>query len=190
MVQHTLIPRTATLLGLTVSRASFTSRHIKRICNLAKLELSKLYSLQGLNSKCKKILVNSLIISRLTYPITPLNTASLSGITKLQSIQNRALKFILKARWQDMLTAKELHIRSKMTPLNQIIHRRSKDVWDKIMSGTAADLNIATEIIRIPYSAPKKRFPSSYERSRKRLPPPIYTGHTILNPNIISYYAS
>ena len=179
---------TTKILGLTISKSSFTAHHIKQTKGIIGNEMVKLYSLKGLNFHSKKVLVNSLIISRLTYPVTPLNTVSMSNMVTLQTAQNKALKFLLDLKWQDMVTAEEMHHRAELKPINQVIHNRAKIMWEKITSGQAADANIAREITNIPYTEPKKFFPSSYNRSLKPEPPPMYTSKDTRNPQIKLYH--
>merc|ERR1711895_205199 len=110
------------------------------------------------------------------------------GLTKLQAIQNKCIKFLLKINWRDMLPASELHRRARLKPINQVIHHRAKVLWEKITEGSAADKDTCRDILRIPYTAPKKHFPSSHERSLKPEPPPIYSKRDAIAQRVKDYY--
>ena len=102
--------------------------------------MSNLYSLRGLDPRSKLILVKTLIIPILTYPVTPLNTASAHGMVSLQKVLNRGLRFVYNTNWQSMTSSKSLHLRARVLPINQTIHNRAMQVWDKIKNGIAADV--------------------------------------------------
>ena len=134
------------------------------------------------------MIFNAMILPCLFYLVAPLNAASITGLLKLQSVQNKAIKFLLNTNWSDMERASELHTRAKFKPVNQILHNRAKALWDKITEGTAADKDICREILRIPYTAPKTHFPSSYERALKPEPPPIYTNRDAVTQRVKDHY--
>ena len=81
-----------------------------------------------------------------------------------------------------------LHDRANMLPINQLIYHRSKDIWDKISSGTAGDVNSFQEITSIEMVRPHCNFPSSYLRSQMGEPPPIFTGADGSSPTVKAYY--
>ena len=94
---------TTKILGLRVSRCSFSSAHIKTASSKAKNILTKCYSLQGLDTEVKIILYKMLIMPILTYPVMPLNTAPKRSMVTLQRDQNKALAFIYHSRWPNSL---------------------------------------------------------------------------------------
>ena len=132
--------------------------------------------------------MKALIIPTLVYPVTPLNSAPITGVLDLQRVLNKALKFVFNARYPDLVTMRELHTRAKLKPINQILHNRAKATWDKIESGTAGDPDMFNRIKRIPIVKPHFNFPSSYRRTLKEEPPPIYTKEDIYLIEVQNYY--
>ena len=64
-------------------------------------------------------------------------------------------------------TARDLHARSRLKPLNHLVYHRGRRMWDKILEGTAADQGYATTLINnADYTNPHSWYPSSYDRSR------------------------
>ena len=151
--------------------------------------VKKLYVFRELNTKAKLHLVKALVIPSLTYPVTPLNTSSITGMLTLQRVLNKALFFVYDIRWPtNIATAKSLHERARLKPINQIIHNRAKSTWDKIRNGTAADPTVSDFITSLAYENPNTRYPSSMVRADKDEPPPIYTVNDTRSPEIIEYY--
>ena len=167
-------PASTKILGLNITRYSFTAQHIKQIYGAAKLTLSKLRALHNLDIKSKLTLIKTLIFSKLSYPVTPLNTASPSGFASLQAVQNKALRFAYNINWRDRITSKNLHIRAKLDPINITIHNRAKETWEKIAAGTAAHPSVYERVSGINISQPKRNYPSSLQRALKPIPPPIF----------------
>ena len=111
-------------------------------------------------------------------------------IIKLQRVLNKALKFVFNAFWPNVITARALHIRAKIKPINQILHNRASKIWSKIEDGTAGDINSFNSIKNLPFPRPHHNFPSSYLRSKKDEPPPIYTKNDCHSAEVIAYYNS
>ena len=149
-----------------------------------------MYSLQGLDAEVKLILYKMLIMPLITYPVTPLNAASMSGMLKLQTVQNKALNFVYNTGWPNVVTSKNLHLRAGLDPINQVIHRRASSIWDKIEAGIAADRDSFIRISSIPYINPHRLFPSSLVRARKPEPPPIFTQDDTFSPQINDYFGN
>ena len=161
------------ILGLYLTANSFTATHVTELHKKADSIISMLYCMGNLDAKAKIHIVKALVISTLTYPDTVLLTCSPSGFHTLQKALNRALKWVYDIRYPTVIKARDLHLRAEMKPLNQIIYQRGRNMWDKIMDGTAADQIYATELIqRDDFTNPHSFFPSSYDRSRLAEPPP------------------
>ena len=133
-------------------------------------------------------MVKSLILPTLTYPVTPLNSASRSSIINLQRVQNKALNFIYDVRWPMRDTARSMHTRASMQPLNQVIHNRVCTVWSKIEGGISADYETFRKITEFRYIRPHQWFPSSFLRTRKEVPPAIYTLANMRSHQVREYY--
>ena len=190
ILRYDVLARGATtkILGLNITRTSFTARHADLCAERASAIISAMYCLQGLDFKGKIHLVKALIVPLINYPAAPLNSISLTGVLQLQSILNKGLNFVYKNRWPNLRTAKSLHERARIIPINQTIHHRAVKIWDKIEAHTAADEAVVDKILNLPLVHPHCHFPSSYVRARKDEPPPLYTHGDRHNPGIAQYY--
>lgn len=124
---------TAKLLGLTIKKTGISS-HLKQKKILANLTLQKLKRFNKLNAKTKLHLYKALVLPILEYPAIPLNTLKKSNWSDIQTIQNRAL------RWVDNLippynkNSEDLHRHYKILPLNIRNFYRSQTLWNNISS--------------------------------------------------------
>lgn len=174
---------------VALQRTSLVKKHVKTSAQIANSYLLNFNRLQGLDLRGRKLLVKSLIIPTLTYPCTILTTAAFSNILKLQRICNKALKFVLKARYPEIHTAKSLHVRSKIRPINKTIHNRSQKMWAKIIEGRASDPLAYGAISQIELVKAAYHFPSSEIFSRQEEPPPIFTNDCRMKPRVQRYYS-
>ena len=90
---------------------------------------------------------------------------SMHSIIKLQRVLNKALEFVFNVFWPNFTTARALHTRAKIKPINQILHNRAKKIWSKIEDGTAGDPTTFDSIKNLPFPNPNCNFPYSYLRS-------------------------
>ncbi len=58
----------------------------------------------------------------IVYPIIPLVTISNKNIRKLQSLQNKALRFVYNQRYPYTLSIEQLHKLAILKPVNKIFH--------------------------------------------------------------------
>ena len=95
---------------------------------------------------------------------------------KLQSIQSRALKWVLNIRWYDFMSNKKIHEKLNVRALNQELYWRARKTWDNIKDNNAADLDAYQTLMSMPYYSEKQKadFPSSYEIAMGPEPRPIY----------------
>ena len=82
--------------------------------------------------KIKIHLVKALILPIIDYPPIPIHTMSKHQITKLQKIQNRALRFATNQRHPYTMTTQQIHTHTKTTPLNIRLHNRAKAIWERL----------------------------------------------------------
>ncbi len=66
----------------------------------------------------------------LLYPIIPLITKSNKYIQKLQSLQNKALRFVYNQRYPYSLSIEKLHELAILKPVNIILHERTQKKWE------------------------------------------------------------
>ena len=109
-------------------------------------------------------------------------------MVSLQKVLNRGLRFVYNTNWQSMTSSKSLHLRARVLPINQTIHNRAVQVWDKIKNGIAADVETFRSITSLDYNKPNSKFPSSYTRAQRAEPPPIYTYNDTRSQQVIRYY--
>lgn len=120
-----------TMLGLKISNRGYTT-HITARVGQAKDALVKLYRFRDLDCKIKLHLVKALILPVLTYPPIPLHTMSRTAISRLQKVQNAALRFVYNTRWDEFRTSESLHELASLPALNVSLHRLATKVWEKL----------------------------------------------------------
>ena len=169
------------MLGLKIHHRTFVRMHVKYQCNKANAELANIRRCcKGLDKPAKMNIIRAKIIPLLLYPPIPLHLASVLHMGKLQAIQNKALNFVYGLdRTTDRTTAKQLHMRKpQIDPINVVLHRRAKRIWEEIEEGKSADktqFDLIKEMTITPNTT-SKLFPSSYLAAiHKDEPRPMYT---------------
>ena len=117
----------------------------------------------------------TLVSTKLTYPCTPLNACKRSHLARLQVAYNSGLRFVFQKRYPETPTAKSLHEKAGVDPINVILYDRGKKTWDKIEAGIAGDVETCNNIKDTEIRYPHSWFPSSLNRARRDPPPPLYT---------------
>ncbi len=118
------------LLGLNISTQGFVN-HITRTINIGKGILSQLRRFSGLTPKIQTTLVKTLLIPVITNPSIPLCMASKTPKKKMQTIPNKAVRFI-HCNEQQQLNTDDLHIKYGITPLNILNYQRALNTWETI----------------------------------------------------------
>ncbi|KAF2361274.1 hypothetical protein FHG87_007967 [Trinorchestia longiramus] len=140
----------------------------------AQNNLSRLYRFKHMHPDTKRKLYLAYVRSALIYPAIPLHTLSPSSISKLQSVQNKATRFITNAEWHDFNTSAQLHRQTKLTPINTLLHEHAKKIWTNIEQmhpQLYLHLTSPQETRQIPHRA----FPSSKTKILGPPPTPKYT---------------
>lgn len=162
-----------TLLGLTISRSGYAS-HINKRCDHARTTLGKLYRFRTMPTKLKLHLVKTLIIPILEHPPVPTHTLSKTQISKLQKVQNKALRFATNQFYASTLTNEQIHINTNTFPINIRLHLQATRIWARI-----ALLNLPLHT-HLTNNLPNiERFNHSFPSSLRRLqsdshPEPCY----------------
>ena len=164
------------LLGLTITKTSFTLSHIAVQAHKAKTALTSIRRFYSLPIDQKLQLVKTIVFPYLTYPPIPLHIAAKSNLIKLQSVQSMALKWVLNIKWYDLISNEKIHKKLKVRPLNQELHWRARKTWENIAENNAADINAFQTLMELPYDRAKLKagFPSSYDIAMGPEPEPIY----------------
>ena len=112
------------VLGVTFDKNLCFLQHITTKVGLAKNTLSNLSRFRGSSARTKMHLYKALIRPVLTYCPLVASLIAKTNHIKLQTIQNKALRFVLDTRWYDFRTAQSLHEECNLPPLNITIHNR------------------------------------------------------------------
>ena len=116
-----------TSLGLTISNGYIS--HVKSRKIKADVALNKIYRLKGLPENIKIHLVKALILPIIQYPPIPLHAISDNQLSKLQKIQNKALRFATNQYYPYTMTTEEIHMHTNTKPLNTFLHEQAQKIW-------------------------------------------------------------
>ncbi len=132
-IEGKLIPYSnkANILGLKLSNQGY-GKHVADIANKASLALKTVRKFDKLNTKIKLHLVKACVLPILTYPTYALNALSRNQKLSLQIIQNKAIRFAHGEYYPYTRTTEELHIQSKIDPINLTIHKRGNNIKNKL----------------------------------------------------------
>lgn len=119
------------LLGLSITGNGY-SAHVQKRCGQAKTTLVKLYRFRQMPTKIKLHLVKTLTLPILDYTPIPTHSLSKTQISKLQELQNKALRFATNQQFSSTQTNEQIHINTKTLPVNVRLHRTATQIWEKI----------------------------------------------------------
>jgi len=141
------------VLGLIFDNNLSFHRQVTSKVAMAKTTLSNLERFRDSSPQTKLHLYKALILPLLTYCPLALSLTAKTNHLKLQTIQNRALRFALGVKWYDFKTAQSLHRDTDLPPLNLTLHHRIMKQLEKfraIHEATYAfieDLNTRNRIV-------------------------------------------
>lgn len=119
------------ILGLTINRTGI-SKHIENIVNKGKSALSDLYRFRALLERIKLHLIKAFIIPIITYPPIPLVSISKPNMKKLQTIQNKGLRFAFNEKYPYSRNSRTLDKRANLEPVNYALYNRANNILDKM----------------------------------------------------------
>ena len=119
------------LLGLQMTGRGYSAHVTDRVRN-AKLALGTLYRFRDLNRGLKLHLIKTLVIPVLTYPPVPTHAFSRNAISRLQRVQNSALRFALDVRWDQYRTTESLHEEASIPALNVRLQDLASQIWQRL----------------------------------------------------------
>ncbi len=90
-------------LGLKITSTGLR-QNVDEITAKGNIALQELQRFSNLSKKIKLHLVKAFLIAIILHPIIPLVTISNINIQKLQSLQNKALRFVYKQRYPNTLS--------------------------------------------------------------------------------------
>ena len=123
---------TIRILGFTLNhRAGHSSHVIQRVC-IATNNLKKLYRFKSASPKTKLQLYKSLISPLLEYPSVHMSSSPATYISKLQKVQNKALRFIYNYEITDYVPSQFMHLQANLDPLNVRLSKLSRKALYKM----------------------------------------------------------
>lgn len=167
-----------TILGLKINKRGIVP-HIKQRCKLATISLKKLKRFSKLTPRTKLHLYKALVLPIVEYPAIPLNIINNNNKYKLQSIQNKALRWAAGDRPPYDTTVQQLHQRFNMETINVRNFNQSFKVWETLRTHQQETVdNIKNEHEPASHFWWKKAYIS--EHQIKPLPifrSPVFQGH-------------
>lgn len=127
-INNTIIPyaKEAKILGLKLGTHGY-NKHIKDLTDKAEIALTTLKRFSTLNTNIKLHLIKACVLPILTYPSYALNAASKSQLIRLQTKQNKALRFVFNEKYPFTKTTAELHALANVKPINLTLHIRGNN---------------------------------------------------------------
>ena len=114
------------VLGYIINHRSSSSRHIESRCCMARHNLSRLHRFKSASTDIKLYLYKSLILPLLEYPPIQLYNSPNIHLSKLQKVQNQALRFVYDVKPMDFITNESLHLRAKIDSINVRLSKLSR----------------------------------------------------------------
>ena len=168
--RHIPYSKTGKILGLQLSKHGYTN-HITARCSMARAQLIRIKRFQQLNTNTKRKLYLALVRSVLIYPTIPLHTLSHTAMSRLQSVQNKALNYITNLTWQDFQTSEYKHHLADLPTINTVLHNQATKIWNTLEL-------IAPDIVESltfpPNTSQNYLFRSSRIRTQEPPPQPSY----------------
>ena len=133
IVNNHIIPfnNNCKILGFTFNSRGFVP-HIRQRLFLANNNLRKLKRFKGLSTKSYLYLYKTLVRPILEYPAVLLSLTKKTNLSKLQAVQNKALRRAFGDSPPYYSTIKELHTYRKLEPLNVRFHRLGNKSWKRL----------------------------------------------------------
>ena len=160
------------ILGLTITNRGYYD-HITSRKALALQSLHKLYRFSGMSTKIKTQLVKALVLPVIDYPPIPTHSLSKNQISKLQVIQNKALRFATGQRYPYSLNTVQIHNLTKTLPVNQRLHLQAEKIWLRLEQLNLPLYNVLKENMRQNEYTYNAHYPSSLIKI-DAFPDPIY----------------
>ena len=176
------------ILGYSFTNLLSSNPHINSITSYTSRNIAKLYRFRSAPVKIKKYLYITLIRPLLDYPCIELNKTTLTNKSKLQKIQNKALRFILDIKLSDGIRSQTMHERAKLDPINIRLAKLTRKMLYKMKD---LYVNADDELETAPYArlaidyqieedSIKPRMPSMCEVLRDTIciydrPPAVFT---------------
>lgn len=119
------------VLGLTLTRTGL-GKHVKEIKNKGLKALNDLQIFYNLPSHIKTHLIKAYILPIIRYPAIPLVSISNENKKKLQTVQNRALRYAFNEKFPYTRNSKTLHELAELDPINTHLYKQAKRTMEKM----------------------------------------------------------
>ena len=110
------------------------STHVSLCLGRARSCLSRLEKFKPCLHKVKKKLNQSLVQPLIDYPCVQLYNSGVGNISKLQKIQNKALRYINNSTLNDRISSKSLHEKYKIKPINLRLKKLAYKSLSKLLT--------------------------------------------------------
>ena len=151
-------------MGYSFTNLLSPNPHIISTIAQTSRNIAKLYRFRSAPVKIKRYLYITLIRPLLEYPCIELNKTTRTNKSKLQKIQNKALRFILNLRLNDRVRAETMHERAKLDPINVRLAKLTRKMLYK-MKDLYVDANEDIDL------APYARLAIEYEIEQNPIRP-------------------
>lgn len=175
-VNNHIIPYSskANILGLTIHNKGYTRQITNNIAK-AKHALYTLKIFHKLTTNIKLHLIKACVIPMLIYPDYPLATLSKHAISKLQKIQNQALRFAYNEKYPYRKTTLDLHQLSNLKPINIILHERAQKTKYTLQHILQDNTYIQTITENQNNNSEHTWFKKTAKALEREVPQPLYT---------------
>ena len=113
-------------------------------------------------------------VKALTYPPIPTHALSRRAISRLQKIQNAALRFVFTPKWDEFITMEALHQEASLLPLNLTLHAQARKVWLSLEAEGGEQFRALQDLHRDAPESQHNWFPRSLLHLQQPDPPPQY----------------
>ena len=120
------------ILGYTIDNNLNSVIHIKSAISIASRQLSKLNKFKHAPPKIKLQLYKALVSPYLDRPSIQLDKAPKTYISKLQLIQNRALRWAYNINLTDRVPTEQIHLAAKIDPINIRLAKLARKIMFKM----------------------------------------------------------
>ena len=145
------------LLGMWIKYNNFFAEQVKCNAGRANEELQKIRRFRYLKKKLKVRLYKTLVLPHLTNPAAPLNMISNAQMKILQTVQNKAIRWICQN--YRGCNIEEQEQRLKIEPIKDRIKRLAEGIWNKLEE---IDTEMLQNTLEIDYNNHHSWFRSSY----------------------------
>ena len=152
--------KTGRFLGLDI-RSSGLNTPLNMRVGMGNSELNKLRIFSELTIKQKKELYMLKVRSKMIYPIIPWLGQPMKNILKMQTVQNKALKYIENKNRDEHIKAQDMHERQQMPAINAVLWKQAQAIWTNLIRTHETEVDTCIKTCYGIYSSYDKKWTSS-----------------------------